>query len=213
MKKYLSGIVISDADRDVYDWFKIPSISPSLVRDFLNEAREKKEPIELVISSGGGNVIAGSEIYTELRTYEGEVTLRIVYAASAASVIAMARHTVAEPTAMIMIHNSSTRSEGDYHEMEKTAETLKTVNSAMSNAYAEKTGMSRDEILDLMDKETWLDAQKALELGFIDEIDTAEKRLAASLGGQLSEAEIKNARKAMARAEAEKRLADLRRTL
>ena len=212
IKEYLEGIVIPDEVTDVYDYFGIPHISPSQVRNALTRAKDSKESIEFVISSGGGSVLAGNDIYTELRNYEGEVTLRIVYAASAASVIAMARHSVAEPTAMIMIHNSSTWAEGDYHEMEKTAEMLRTVNEAMSNAYRIKTGLSTDELLDLMDKETWLTAQRAKELGFVDEINyPVQKNLAASMNMMLTEAEIKNARKAMAKAEAEKRLANLRR--
>ena len=209
MKEYLEGIVVSDADADVYEWFGIPHFNPAQVRDAL--AKAKGEPIEFVISSGGGSVLAGNDIYTELKNYEGDVTLRIVYAASAASVIAMARHSVAEPTAMLMIHNSSTWTEGDYHEMEKTAEMLKVVNEAMSNAYQQKTGLSTGEILELMDKETWLTAQRAKELGFVDEINEVKKNLAASMNMMLTEAEIKNARKAMAKAEAEKRLANLRR--
>lgn len=209
MKEYLEGIVVSDMDADVYEWFGIPHINPAQVRNAL--AKTNGEPIEFVISSGGGSVLAGNDIYADLRNYEGDVTLRIVYAASAASVIAMARHSVAEPTAMLMIHNSSTKTEGDYHEMEKTAEMLKTVNEAMSNAYQQKTGMDTSEILELMDKETWLTAQRAYELGFVDEINQVQKNLAASMNMMLTEAEIKNARKAMAKAEAEERLANLRR--
>ena len=209
MKEYLEGIVVSDMDADVYEWFGIPHINPAQVRNAL--AKASGEPIEFVISSGGGSVLAGNDIYADLRNYEGDVTLRIVYAASAASVIAMARHSVAEPTAMLMIHNSSTWTEGDYHEMEKTAEMLKTVNEAMSNAYQQKTGMDTNEILELMDKETWLTAQRAYELGFVDEINQVQKNLAASMNMMLTDAEIKNARKAMAKAEAEERLANLRR--
>lgn len=209
MKEYLEGIVVSDMDADVYEWFGIPHINPAQVRNAL--AKANGEPIEFVISSGGGSVLAGNDIYADLKNYEGDVTLRIVYAASAASVIAMARHSVAEPTAMLMIHNSSTWTEGDYHEMEKTAEMLKTVNEAMSNAYQQKTGMDTNEILELMDRETWLTAQRAYELGFVDEINQVQKNLAASMNMMLTDAEIKNARKAMAKAEAEERLANLRR--
>ena len=95
---------------------------------------------------------------------------------------------------------------------EKMSETLKTVNSAMSNAYQQKTGMSEEEILALMDKETWLDAKKALELGFIDEIKANEK-MAASEFGLLSDAEIKATKKAIAKAEAEARLTKLKEEL
>lgn len=210
MKRYLEGTVIPNDYEDVFDWMGWPYISPNQVREALNDATEAKEPIEFVISSGGGSVIAGSDIYATLREYQGDVTLRIVYAASAASVIAMARHSIAEPTAMIMIHNSSTSAEGDYREMDRVSEMLKTVNEAMSNAYTLKTGMAKDDILDLMDKETWLTADRALELGFIDEIDKGERKgLAASVNGLPSDAEVKKIRKIMAKAQAMERLAAL----
>jgi len=84
------------------------------------------------------------------------------------------------PTAQMMIHNVSSRAEGDYREMEHTAEILKSANDTIANAYRLKTGKEQDELLSLMNKETWMTAQKAKELGFIDEIMFEDLQLAAS---------------------------------
>ena len=140
------------------------------------------EDLEVEINSGGGSVFAGSEIYTALKSYKGNVTVKIVgLAASAASVIAMAgKKVLMSPTAQMMIHNVSSRAEGDYREMEHTAEILKSANDTIANAYRLKTGKEQKELLSLMDKETWMTAQKAKELGFIDEIMFEDLQLAAS---------------------------------
>ena len=203
----ISGVIVDDDVLEVYEWLGYTATSPRKIRDIL--ANAKGEDIDVTINSGGGDVLAGNEIYALLKNYEGDVNINILFAASAASVVAMARHSVAEPTAMLMIHNSSSVARGDYHEMERMSETLKTVNSAMSNAYRLKTGMSEEELLALMDKETWLDANRALELGFIDEIKGTEK-MAASEFGMLSDAEIKATRKAIAKEKAEARLKKLK---
>ena len=128
--------------------------------------------MEVIINSNGGYVDEGSEIYTLLKDYNGEVVIKIVgMAASAASVIAMGGDKVKiSPTGRIMIHNAAGGVCGDYRQMEHGAEVLKDCNEAIANAYALKTGMSKEELLDLMNKETFMNAQKAKQLGFVDEI-------------------------------------------
>ena len=122
--------------------------------------------------SGGGSVYAGSEIYTALKNHKGQVNVSIVgLAASAASVIAMAGKTVKmSPTAQFMVHNVSSQGKGDYRDMQHMADILKTANETIASAYILKTGKSKDEILAMMDKETWLTAEKAKEYGFVDEV-------------------------------------------
>ena len=151
--------------------------SPKKVGDVLDKA--DGEDLEVEINSGGGSVTAASEIYTSLKSYKGKVTVRIVgLAASAASVIAMAGDKVImSPTGQIMIHNSTTWADGDYRDMEHAAEVLKTVNKTISNAYKIKTGKTQEELLALMDKETWMSAERAKELGFIDEIMFEDENL------------------------------------
>lgn len=70
----------------------------------------------------------------------------------------------------MMIHNPSTYAEGDYREMEKTADILNEVKETIINAYVTRTGRSRDEISQMMDDETWMSAKTAIDLGFADGI-------------------------------------------
>ncbi|EEM99135.1 ATP-dependent Clp protease proteolytic subunit [Bacillus thuringiensis IBL 4222] len=124
------------------------------------------------INSPGGYVHEGSEIYTALKNYPGNVEVQIVgLAASAASVIAMAGDKVQiSPTAQIMIHNASMWNGGDHRDMEKAAEMLKTTDRAIVNAYVIKSGKSEKELLNMMAEETWMGPQQALENNFVDEI-------------------------------------------
>ncbi len=170
MKINIKGPIISSNDAWIYDWLGIEATSPKSVNNAIEKANG--EDLEVEINSGGGSVFAGSEIYTALKSYKGNVTVRIVgLAASAASVIAMAGNRILmSPTAQIMIHNVSSRASGDYRDMEHTAEVLKNANNTIANAYRLKTKKTQEELLELMDKETWMTANRAKELGFIDEI-------------------------------------------
>lgn len=127
--------------------------------------------LEVKINSGGGDVYAGQEIYNIFRE-RNDVDIEVEsLAASAASVIAMAGPSKISPVGMVMIHDVSVSCAGGNHaDLEKMADTLKAFDEALSTAYVEKTGKSKEEILNLMDNETWLTANKAVELGFIDEI-------------------------------------------
>jgi len=166
----IKGPIVGNSEVWIYEWFGIEATSPQKVNDALEKANG--EDIEVEINSGGGSVFAGSEIYTALKSYPGNVTVKIVgLAVSAASVIAMAGNKVMmSPTAQIMIHNVSSRAEGDYRDMEHTADVLKNADNTIANAYRIKTGKTQEELLALMDKETWMTADKAKELGFVDEI-------------------------------------------
>ena len=122
-------------------------------------------------------VFAAAEIYTMIRDYPHKVTVKIAsIAASAASVIAMAGNTVEmSPTALLFVHDPSTIAMGNTRDMEKTITTLNEVKESIINAYAAKTGLSRSKISKLMSDETWLNARKAMELGFADKILFDEK--------------------------------------
>lgn len=168
-KLNIRGVIIGNDYKEIYDYFEMESTSPN---DVLGVLPQNNEPIEVIINSGGGHIDAGSEIYSILKEYQGDVTVRIVgLAASAASVIAMAGDKVViSPTAQIMIHNVWSMAQGDYNEMLHQAGVLKEMNRSIANAYILKTGKSEAEILELMNKETWLSAKNALEHGFADEI-------------------------------------------
>lgn len=118
--------------------------------------------------------MAAAQIYNMLTQYKGNVTVKIDgIAASAASVIAMAGNKVLmSPVSMMMIHNPATVAFGDHVEMQKAIDMLAEVKESIINAYVIKTGLSRAKLSHLMDAETWMDANKAVELGFADDIIT-----------------------------------------
>ena len=128
--------------------------------------------ITVWINSPGGDCVAAAQIYNMLMDYPGNVTVKIDgIAASAASVIAMAGTKVLiSPVGMLMIHNPATLAWGDSGEMQKAIEMLGSVKDSIINAYEIKTGLSRTKLSHMMDAETWMDANKAVELGFADGI-------------------------------------------
>ena len=128
--------------------------------------------ITVWINSPGGDCVAAAQIYNMLMDYKGNVTVKIDgIAASAASVIAMAGNTVLmSPVSTMMIHNPATVAMGDHNEMQKAIEMLNEVKESIINAYEIKTGLSRAKLSHLMDSETWMNANKAVELGFADGI-------------------------------------------
>ena len=141
---------------------------------FKDELNAGSGDITVWINSPGGDCVAAAQIYNMLANYKGNVTVKIDgIAASAASVIAMAGNSVLmSPVSMMMIHNPATMAFGDHTEMEKAIEMLEGVKDSIINAYTLKTGMSREKLSRLMDAETWMDATKAVELGFADDIIT-----------------------------------------
>ena len=149
-------------------------ITPQSFRD---ELYAEEGDITLWLNSPGGNVFAAAEIYTMIRDYPHRVTVKIAsIAASAASVIAMAGNTVQmSPTALLFVHDPSTIAMGNAKDMEKAIATLNEVKESIINAYAAKTGLSRNRISKLMSDETWINAKKAVELGFADVILFDEK--------------------------------------
>lgn len=149
-------------------------ITPQSFRD---ELYAEEGDITLWLNSPGGNVFAAAEIYTMIRDYPHRVTVKIAsIAASAASVIAMAGNTVQmSPTALLFVHDPSTIAMGNAKDMEKAIATLNEVKECIINAYAAKTGLSRNRISKLMSDETWINAKKAVELGFADVILFDEK--------------------------------------
>ncbi len=159
-------------------WFD-DDVTPAMFRE---ELFAGDGDIVIWINSPGGDCIAASQIYSMLMDYKGNVTVKIDgVAASAASVIAMAgTQVLMAPTALMMIHNPMTVAFGDHTDMQKAIEMLEEVKESIINAYEIKTDLSRAKLSHLMDSETWMNANKAIELGFADDILTDEK-LAVSI--------------------------------
>ena len=157
---FLNGTIAEDS------WFD-DDISPAIFKDELNA---DTGDISVWINSPGGDCVAAAQIYNMLKDYKGKVTIMIDgLAASAASVIAMAGDTVLmSPVSMMMIHNPATMAFGDHTEMKKTIDMLDEVKESIINAYEIKSGLPRDKISKLMDQETWMNANKAIELGLAD---------------------------------------------
>ena len=159
---FLNGTIAEES------WFD-DDVTPQLFKDELNSGSGN---ITVWINSPGGDCVAAAQIYNMLMDYKGDVTVKIDgIAASAASVIAMAGTKVlVSPVSMLMIHNPMTAAFGNSEEMQKAIEMLSSVKDSIINAYEIKTGLSRAKLSRLMDAETWMDANKAVELGFADEI-------------------------------------------
>jgi ATP-dependent protease ClpP protease subunit len=191
----IKGPIVTNDDKWIYDWFGVDSCCPADIRSQLDEVAD--EGVQVVINSSGGDIFAASEIYDMLA--ESKATIKVIFAASAASYIACACTSEIVPTGMLMIHNVSSYAAGDYNDMAHESGVLLKASKAVATAYRLKTGMSEDELIGLMDKETWLTADEAVEKGFIDKVaEYAEKpkevKLAASLSGLIPDTIIKQMR-------------------
>lgn len=168
-KIQIKGPIVTDDMGPVYDFFKRPATYPKKVLDTLPD---DGGDVEIDINSGGGIVDSGAEIYTALRNYSGHVKVNVVgLAASAASIIAMgADEVVMSPVAQMMIHNVSAEMYGDNRDHEHLAQVLEASNKSLASAYEAKTGKPEADVLAMMDKETWLTAQQAVDEGFADSV-------------------------------------------
>jgi len=159
---FLNGTI---ADESWYD----DDVTPQLFKDDLYA---DSGDVTVWLNSPGGDCVAAAQIYNMLKEYPGNVTIKIDgIAASAASLIAMAGDSVLmSPVSMMMIHNPLTMAVGNADDMQKAAAMLDEVKESIINAYELKTGLSRAKLSHLMDDETWMNAVKAVELGFADGI-------------------------------------------
>jgi ATP-dependent protease ClpP protease subunit len=157
-------------------------------KEFLSDlAKLKGQHIHLRINSPGGSVVEGTAIYNALRRHQGGLTVHIdALAASMASVIAMAGAPVyIADNALMMIHNPWTVSMGDSDQLRREADLLDKLKSTLVNAYKRKSGMEEEEIEEMMNKETWLDAVEAVALGFADAIEEGVAAAATATPAQL----------------------------
>ncbi len=186
---FLNGMISSES------WYD-DEVTPKIFKDELDAGRGD---ITVWINSPGGDCVAAAQIYNMLVDYKGNVTVKIDgLAASAASVIAMAGDKVLmSPVSMLMIHNPATIAFGDKDEMKKAIQMLSEVKESIINAYEIKTGADRNKISNLMDAETWMNAYKAMELGFADGIlerndDVAEDNIAPPVASIYYKAVVMN---------------------
>lgn len=196
---YLDGVIAQES------WFG-DEVTPAV---FKAELEAGNQPITVHINSVGGDCVAASQIYTMLMDYPADVTVQIDgIAASAASVVAMAGTKVCmSPTALMMAHNPWTSASGDAADMKRAVALLDEVKESIINAYQIKTGLSRQQLSDIMDGETWMNAYRAKELGFCDEVlydgPEPEEKVSFSFSSRAAEVQLLNRVKAAAPAEPE----------
>lgn len=201
MEVQIKGTIIPNSDKRVYNYFGEDSTCPADIAKAFSEA--KGEQIDIYINSGGGDILAANEIYALIKRTP-DVRLHVVgEACSAATIIMCAAHCDISPTALIMIHNAAMIASGNHNDMEHAAETLRTVDLALCQAYVNKTGKPAQEWLALMEEEKWFTAQEAVELGLCDRIAGAVTNSRYTIITAEQRREYENAR---AKAEARLRL-------
>lgn len=165
----IEGVIVSNDDVWIYDWYDMTNTSPQKVKNFLDEANG--EDVIININSGGGDFYAGVNIHDTIKAYPGNVELRVVgLAASAASIIAMASKCLISPASNIMIHNVACTDYSNKNGKRKCADDMAVTDNGLAFLYSQKTGLPENEISRMMDEETFLDAKTALEKGFVDGI-------------------------------------------
>ncbi|WAH38612.1 head maturation protease, ClpP-related [Alicyclobacillus dauci] len=176
---YLYGIIESET------WWG-DEITPNQFQADLN-ALGNVSQIDVYINSDGGDVFAGQAILSMLKRHPANVTVHIDgLAASIASVIAMAGDQVLMPrNAMMMVHNPWSFAFGNAADFRKLADDLDQIRESLIAAYQDKTGMDRDQLVALLDAETWLTADEAVQMGFADEIEQSKQISASVRNGRL----------------------------
>ena len=171
--------IYGDIASDAYKW----SDTDVSANDIINKLQGvHAKNIDVYINSYGGEVAQGLAIYNALKRHDAKVTTYVDgFACSIASVIAMAGDVrKMYDNSLLMIHNAWTVAQGNAAELEKAAEDLKVINEATKKAYLEVINISESELTALLDAETWLTAEKAVEMGFATEVIAAKKPVKAS---------------------------------
>lgn len=194
MRYNLKGTIASDEDAPVYRWFGLAAVSPADIRQAIAD-NPAGEDFVIEINSDGGSVYAGFEMYSILRAAPVPTRAEVQsLAGSAASVVMAGADTVAaSPVGQVMIHLPSTHTEGNQIVHRESTQMLEAVTSSILAAYETKCRgkVSRDTLRRLMDRETFLTAQEALELGLIDEVlgESADPRNVFNAAGGMPDIE------------------------
>lgn len=162
------------------DWWG-ESTSASTVLAAIRSSEAKS--INVNINSGGGSIFEGMAMYDAIRESKAKTTARVIgFAGSMASVVMLAADTVEiVDGAMVMVHNPSNVAVGEAKDLRKAADVLDKLRAGIVRIYAAKTGLEEDEIIAMLDEETWLEATEAKSLGFVDKIVGDEAESAAAL--------------------------------
>lgn len=167
------GPIIPNDLKWIYDWLEYDSICPNDISKVISEARNENDSVILRINSPGGYVSAGAEMYEELKTCDVHIEARIVgdCCSAATYLVCGANESTMSPLGQFMIHRCQLGGvSGNVNDLESYLQNLNETDRAIALAYSIKTRKTQEEILQLMDKETWMSPQSALENGFIDRI-------------------------------------------
>ncbi len=162
--------VITILDVIGYDWWTGEGVTAKRVSAALRQIGDK--PVTVVINSPGGDFFEGVTIYNLLRAHPAKVTVQILgIAASAASVIAMAGDDIQiAKLGFIMIHNTQWVAAGDRHVMYETGDIMKVFDGTCAEMYAERSEQDLATVQKMLDDETWLGGQGAVDKGFADRV-------------------------------------------
>ena len=179
--------IYGDVEGDWYDWWTGQTVESETSADHFREELGKypdAREIEIFINSYGGEVFEGTAIYNQLRRHPAHKTVRIDgFACSIASVIAMAGDEVIMPrNTLMMIHNMWMGAVGNAAQLRKAADDLDVINAAGRQAYLEKAGdkLDEQELIAMMDAETWLTAEDCIRLGLADKFADEDADLSAA---------------------------------
>lgn len=196
MKTYrLAGVVVTEDDRLLCELDGTDCISAKRISEMLADA--DGEDITFNLNSEGGSVFAGTEIYSMLNQYTGKVVVNINgLSASIASVLMLGADVInMSLSGQIMIHRVSGRAIGNADDLNKALNAFTSSEKTLVNLYHKKTGLPKNKLAEMMSKETWLTAEEALELGFVDSIigesdysQTADTSLVAQYKERVSNA-------------------------
>tara|TARA_R110002020_G_scaffold213148_1_gene419858 strand:- start:167 stop:1156 length:990 start_codon:yes stop_codon:yes gene_type:complete len=162
---------------DVYIFDEIGTFGIN-AQSFIEEIKaHKNQPMNLHLNCVGGDVFEGMAIYNVIKKRKAKTTVYIEgIAASMGSVIALAAdEVIMAENSLFMIHNAFGGAMGEAKEMRKTAAVLDKISNEIADIYTKKTNLPFGKIKEMMDEETWLNADEAFELGFIDSISDAIK--------------------------------------
>ena len=168
--------MVESKDIFIYDMIGGGGITAKSIVNELSKAGSNT-PINLRINSAGGDVFEGIAIYNSLKKHNGSINVEVEgLAASMASVIMLAGDNIsASENSLIMIHNPSVGIQGESKDLTKKAELLDKIKEQMVGIYSTRTGMDSETVVQMMDKETWLTAQEALEVGLVTNVGDAIK--------------------------------------
>ena len=183
------GPIITNDLKWIYDLFEYDSVCPNDISKIINEAKNENDSVVLRINSGGGYVTAGAEMYEEIKSSDINVEARVVgnCCSAATYLVCGANKATMSPLGQFMIHRCAIDGmSGNANDLQSVLHSLNETDRAIAYAYSLKTGKTENEILELMDKETWMSAQTAKINGFIDEILFADDAPIANVTTQMN---------------------------